>query len=134
MKTNRESFFLSSEAWSTRKYLLASGYLHHFRAKNPHDKHFYCVDTFDSTSSGGIRTVGVRRPLSSAANAGVKLIKVATKKIIDGPANAVGELTTGAVATMNGKLEEVFPRILSIIGNQPALFFIDPSGSPSLSF
>lgn len=134
MSTNHESFFLGSEAWGIRKYLLASGYLHHFRSENPREKQFYCVDTFDSASNGGRRTVGVPRSLRSSGNGGVKLIKVATKKVIDGPANDLGELPSGAVATMNGKLEEVFPRILSIIGNEPALFFIDPSGSPSLSF
>src|SRR6266571_9173126 len=98
MSTNRESFFLSNEAWATRKYLLASGYLQHFRAENPRDKQFYCVDTFDSASNGGRRTVGVPRSLSSSGKAGVKLIKVATKKIIDGMANDVGELPSGAVA------------------------------------
>ena len=134
MNTNRESFFLSNEAWATRKYLLASGYIHHFRSENPRDKQFYCVDTFDSSSNGGRQTAGVPRSLRSTGNGGVKLIRVATKKMIDGPENEVGELPSGAVATMTGKLEEVFPRILSIIGNEPALFFIDPSGSTSLSF
>jgi hypothetical protein len=131
---NRESFFLSNEAWATRKYLLASGYLQHFRSENPRNKQFYCVDTFDSASNGGRRTVGVPRSLRSKGDAGVKLIKVATKKISDEPAAEAAELLSGAVATMNGKLEEVFPRILSIIGNEPAMFFIDPSGTPSLSF
>jgi hypothetical protein len=35
---------------------------------------------------------------------------------------------------MDGQLEQLFPRILSIVGSKPAMVFIDPNGSPGLSF
>lgn len=135
MNMSSESFFLSSESWATRKYILASGYLQHFRSEHPNEKQFYCVDTFEySQPKRARRTVGAPRSLDSSGNFGVKLIKVATKNVINAPTDEAGELLSGAVATMDGTLEEVFPRILSVIGNKPAMFFIDPSGSPSLSF
>ena len=131
-----ESFFLSSEAWALRKQILASGYLQHFRSGNPSEKEIYCVDTFEYQRGNRVRrTASMPSALrSSASIGGVKLIKVATRNIVSDIKDGSEDLPSGAVATMNGKLEEIFPRILSIIGNKPALFFIDPSGSPGLSF
>jgi hypothetical protein len=135
MSMDVESFFLSSEAWALRKYILASGYLQHFKSENPGEKQVYCVDTFEyQRSNGEQQPAKMSRALhSNASSGGVKLIKVATRNIVSHTKDESEDLPSGAAATMNGKLDELFPRILAIIGNKPALFFIEPSGSPGLS-
>ncbi len=134
-----ESFFLSTDAWALRKWVLTAGYLEHFRSQSPSDRQFYCVDTFDSpkvSNRAEGRVVGrVPRTFGSGSSAvGVKLIRIATGKPLSDRSSDAAELPTGAVATLDGKLEEIFPRILSIVGNKPAMFFIDPSSRPTLSF
>lgn len=134
-----ESFFLSHDAWALRKYVLTAGYLETFSSENSKDKQFYCVDTFNSSKANsrvGRRGVGqVPRAFDSDSRAmAVKVIKVATGRNLIDPSSDLTELPTGATATLDGKLEEIFPRILSIVGNKPAMFFIDPSNPPTLSF
>ncbi len=64
----------------------------------------------------------------------VKLIKVATGKRAAAAVCSSSELPSAAVGMMEGQLEKIFPRILSIIGSEPAMLFIDPSSLPMLSF
>jgi hypothetical protein len=136
---NPESFFLSQEAWVVRKHALLTGYLEHFRSEGTAPREFYCVDTFSTPSKSNSlarrRLEGVAQAFGSGPGAlGVKLIKVSTGKRMVAATNSPGDLPFGTVATMEGQLEQLFPRILSIVGNKPAMLFIDPNGSTSLSF
>ncbi|HXM46898.1 MAG TPA: hypothetical protein VN956_03445 [Pyrinomonadaceae bacterium] len=134
-----ESFFLSREAWAARKSALLSGFLEHFRTGNQGCNEFYCIDTFSyptpvngpkhQTLDRTARAVG-----ASPKGIGVKLIKVATGKRAAAAVCGSSELPSAAVGTMEGQLEKIFPRILSIIGGKPAMLFIDPSSLPTLSF
>ena len=136
---SEESFFLSREAWTVRKHALTAGFLEHFRADHKGCIEFYCIDTFSYPSSvNGAK----HRGLDHAAHAfgagprgiGIKLIKVSAGRKADEASGNPDDLPSGAVATMDGKLEQIFPRILSIIGSKPAIVFIDPSSLPTLSF
>src|SRR5258707_3464846 len=71
---------------------------------------------------------------SGSGAIGTKLIRVAIGKALSDRSSDEADLPAGAVATLDGKLEEIFPRILSIVGTKPAMFFIDPSSRPTLSF
>src|SRR5258707_13837454 len=115
-----ESFFLSTEAWALRKYILTAGYLEHFRSENANDKQYYCVDTFNSSKSGnGTERRGAGRmphAFGSGSGAiGTKLIKVAIGKPLSDRSSDEADLPAGAGCTPGRKEEGAFPPHVPIV-------------------
>jgi hypothetical protein len=132
-----DSIFTGDLAWSKRKYNLLSGYLTHLTNHRPKAiDQLYCVDAF---AGGGpfdnrLPIPTLRRaadPFSKGARPlGVKFIKVATNHSKGGSERPSD---FGTINTASGPFAKLFPNILSIVGNKPAMLFLNPGGPPPVA-
>ncbi|MCA1566553.1 MAG: three-Cys-motif partner protein TcmP [Acidobacteria bacterium] len=143
MKTS--SFFDSPKRWSKRKHRLLGKYLPPFSAKlGSKAPLIYCVDGFAGKAKYDNNQPGSPLLIAQIANKCAAWKKPVTLKLINVEADPENYKSlcyitqswesSGIVTNLLGKFGEAVPKIISHIGNAPALFFLDPFGPTSVKF
>ena len=147
---NAKEFFDKLKPWSKRKHRLLAKYLPPFSAKvatTTQSREIYCIDGFagaakyDDGSEGSPLLMARFADLCAEWQKPVflKLINVEPDKKNEGIFNSLVNATQawtdrGVVQNIKKEFFSALPDVLSRIGNQPALFFIDPLGPTHVHF
>ncbi len=147
---NTDEFFESVRPWSKRKHRLLGKYLKPFSAKvatATQNREIFCVDGFAGAAKYEDGSDG--SPLLMARFAdecatwknpvNLKLINVEPDGKHDGIFLTLEQSTVewtqkGVIQNINKDFRTALPEIINIVGNAPALFFIDPFGPTYLHF
>ncbi len=144
---SKAKFFKNVKPWSKRKHRILGKYLPPFTAKvatRIKNREIFCIDGFAGSAKYDDEQVGsplITAEFSDKASGWnnpvhLKIINVEYKK-----KNFVSlqEITKkwvdkGSVINLNKKFNDAIKEILTIIGDNPALFFIDPFGPTDIHF
>ena len=142
-----EEFFDDLKPWSKRKHRLLGKYLKPFIAKVASvtsNREIYSVDAFAGKAKYKDGSAGSPLLLAQVSDECAKWKDPVTLKIINVEADFENFKSLeyvmkswedrGIVTNINSEFQDAIPEILSIIGDSPALFFIDPFGSTSVHF
>lgn len=141
----RDQFFNSAQSWSKRKHRLLGKYLVPFSAKvGSLTPEIYCVDGFAGRGRYDDGYEGSPLVMARIADDCAKWTHPVTLRLLNVESNrknfaSLSEVTQpwvtrGIVQNEMGQFGALVPNILSIIGETPALFFIDPYGPSPLHF
>ncbi len=147
---NTKEFFDKLKPWSKRKHRLLEKYLPPFSAKvatTTQNREIFCIDGFagaakyDDDSEGSPLLIARFSDICKQWKNPVflKLINVEPDKenvgIFDSLTDATKDwIDSGIVSNIKSEFFDALPTILQKIGNQPALFFIDPLGPTHVHF
>jgi three-Cys-motif partner protein len=108
------------------------------------NREIYCIDAFAGTAKYEDENVGSPLLMAEVSDECAGWKDPVTLKIINVEANVENFKSLqsamkswedlGIVTNINSEFQDAIPEILNIIGNAPALFFIDPFGSTSVHF
>lgn len=132
------TFHDASKPWARIKHGLVSGYLALFLGKlsSTASRVFY-VDGFAGSGklgdgSEGSPVYAARRatnPLTRTATGKLRCVNV-EKEVFPELESALAPFaSSGLITNLQGRFDERLPEILGLIGDSPALFFIDPFGT-----
>ena len=142
-----EKFFNDLKPWSKRKHRLLGKYLKPFIAKVASvtsNREIYCIDAFAGTAKYKDGSAGSPLLMAQVSDECAEWKDPVTLKIINVEADFENFKSLeymmkswedrGIVTNINSEFQDAIPEILNIIGDAPALFFIDPFGSTSVYF
>lgn len=144
---SKNKFFKKLKPWSKRKHRILGKYLPPFTAKvasRIRQREIFCIDGFAGSAKYADEQAG--SPLITAQFSEkcitwkdpvfLKIINVeANKKNFASLQNITQEWeNNGIVININKKFSDAVSQILALIGDAPALFFIDPFGPTAIHF
>jgi three-Cys-motif partner protein len=141
----RDQFFNSAQSWSKRKHRLLGKYLVPFSSKvGSLSPEIYCIDGFagrgrydDGYEGSPLVMARIADDCANWTNpVTLRLLNVESNRKNFASLSKVTQpwVTRGVVQNEKGQFGALVPNILSIIGETPALFFIDPYGPSPLHF
>ena len=140
-----DKFFESAQTWSKRKHRLLGKYLVPFSSKvGSLSSEIYCVDAFAGQGRYKDGYEGSPLLMARIADECIAWTNPVTLRLINIESNrknfaTLSESTKewtqcGVVMNERGRFGAVIPKILSAVGETPALFFIDPYGPSPVHF
>lgn len=140
-----EVFFESPQTWSKRKHRLLGKYLVPFSSKvGSLSREIYCVDAFAGQGRYKDGYQGSPLLMARISDECIRWTNPVTLRLINIESNrknfaSLSEATQewtqrGIIMNERGRFGAVIPKILSVIGDTPALFFIDPYGPSPVHF
>ncbi len=142
-----KKFFKKLKPWSKRKHRVLGKYLPPFTAKvasRIRQREIFCVDGFAGSAKYEDEQIGSPLITAQFSDECAAWSNPVSLKIINVEANKKNfnslRLITqswekkGVVINLNKKFNDAVSEILAIIGDAPALFFIDPFGPTGISF
>jgi three-Cys-motif partner protein len=140
-----DKFFESAQTWSKRKHRLLGKYLVPFSSKvGSLSSEIYCVDAFAGQGRYKDGYEGSPLLMARIADECIRWTNPVTLRLINIESNprnfaTLSESTKewtqrGIVMNERGRFGAVIPMVLSVVGDTPALFFIDPYGPSPVHF
>ena len=140
-----DKFFNELKRWSKRKHRLLGKYLPPFSAKvGSWATQIYCVDGFAGTAKYDDGTPGSPLMMAQLSDRCASWTKPVNLKLINVESNpqhfksleyiTEAWASRGVVKNLPGDFSSRIPEILSDIGDNPTLFFIDPYGPTQVLF
>ncbi|MCA1620516.1 MAG: three-Cys-motif partner protein TcmP [Acidobacteria bacterium] len=140
-----DTFFANLKVWSKRKHRLLGKYLPPFSAKvGSWAKLIYCIDGFAGPAKyedGSAGSPLMMAQLADKAASWRRPVSLRLFNVEDNPEHYKSLKhvtqpweTNGVVINRQGQFGELVPTILSIVSDNPALFFIDPYGPTYVLF
>jgi len=141
----RDPFFTNVQSWSKRKHRLLANYLRPFSAKvGSIAPVIHCVDGFAGAGKYKDGSEGSPLLIARAADQCATWANPVTLRLINVEANRKNfkslEASTapwvdqGIVRNLRGRFGSRIQEVVSLIGNDPAFFFIDPYGPGPIHF